>query len=197
MNQPYIRLSDGNKVAIRLGKNKVSGLNMARHLEGGCFCSGSRAGEFFRWPSFSDFINDPEVQDILREELEYIVLEVESGYEYFYFIELEFDGDVGFDQIVELNELSDDQVLRGEVRPINGYSAAATFLSDEGVCAEAIDCATLVLYCDGDKPWMFFVEDLYPGYDAGDIEGDMTKEHKLVWLDKGTPGDLETIKSLA
>ncbi len=178
-----LQLSNGSIVELIMPKKK--GQELTRTCFRGKHCH--QAGNFFAWQNFLEFWNDPEVQELLTVELEKLVAKEQPEEDHR--IELDFSRDIGWDQMVDQEDLSQDELDACERRDINSR-ASALFLPDHIMPAPATNVVTMVLNMKHDRHWIFYVCSMNPGVDCGEEpKGDMTKRQKLVWLHWSNPGE--------
>lgn len=184
---PYIQLASGEKVEIILPREQADRLTRTCFRGRNC----RQAGNFFMWPHFSAFIQDSETQGILMSILGELV--EEANVQKRHRIELEYRWDIGWDSVMEIDNLESEDIETGEVRDLN-KRATALFLPDDLILAPRTNIVTMVLEQKHVNHWRFIIWTMYPGYDVGDLRGDMTELHGFVWLSWSNPGDEESIE---
>lgn len=162
-------------------------LMMSRHhgarLTTTCFRSRTirRAGNFFVWSSFRDFLNDTVVRTLLAEQFERVASDWEPGRQYR--IELSFSSDIGWDSVMCMEDLRKGDLEGSTIQPLNSH-AQALFLPLNRIEAPKTDTVTMVVQAreTSDFKRLLFVHTIYPGLDCGRLVGDMTEKHGFVWL---------------
>lgn len=179
----FFTLKNGEKVEV------VTAGPTGRRLTCTCFRGSScrQAGNFFRWSCFGEFISDPFVLSQLLPILKELVKQELVNYSHRH--ELEFDFDVGWDRIIEFDELTAEQFDTCEELPLNRRGDVALHLPDNLIKAPRTNVLTIVLTMRHIGHWQFGIWDIYPGEDAGEVKGDMSDEHGYIYLRWSNPGE--------
>jgi hypothetical protein len=146
-----------------------------------------RAGNFWAWNNFRDFLKDPEVRQLLTEQFNQLVDECSDKRNHR--IEFEFSHDVGWDSAIDKEDLSPEDLAVCELRSINKH-ASAMFLPDGRIDAPCTNIVTMVLSMSHNDHWKFTIGTIYPGPDCGRLSGvNLTEGRGLVFLDWSNPGE--------
>ena len=177
-----LQLSNGDWVEVIMPFKKGDQLS--------CTCFRGRhchqAGNFSVWNNFRSFWHDPEAQALLAAELEKLVAKEEAGEEHR--IELEFSTYIGWDRMMDMEDLSLDELEACELRNINSQ-ARALHLPDHVLPAPTTNIVTMVFNMKHDGHWIFYICDMYPGPDCGEVRGDMTERKKLIYFHWSARGE--------
>jgi len=178
----FFKLNDNTQVEIILPRHQ------AERLTGTCFRGPQcrQAGNFFRWRFFADFIKDPMVRQCLLSKLQKLVEEANVNKNHR--IELKFDADIGWDSVMDINELKPCEMIGEEERQLN-RRATAVFLPVGNILAPKTNFVTLVIQQRHVGHWQFKIQTIYPGPDVGQLQGNMTERFGLVWLGWDNPGE--------
>jgi len=179
----FFNLDSGERVEVIMLRHQGARLTSTCFRGQRC----QQAGNFFAWNSFRDFLMDPEVRELLVHKLENLVEEGRVQFEHRF--ELEFSSDVGWDSVMDCNDLTPEDLAMGEERRLNGR-ATAIFLPDTQILAPRTNIVTMVLRMKHDKHWKFTIGTMYPGLDCGKLEGgNLTETRGLVWMSWTNPGE--------
>ncbi len=166
-----------------------------RRLRGKCF-RGARmrafAGAFALWGNFDELLDSEQfiakLRDALRERLQDRRFGVHR-------LELKFDQAIGWDSLVELDELDSDEIeacIEGPPHPRQRARWHGKFMPVGVTVADLTDVMTIVVDIQPGRDgctWGVFVYTMYPGHDIGDLQGDMTEKTGAVFLDFMNPGE--------
>lgn len=179
---PYLNLVSGERVEVVM--TKEGGGRLAGTCFRGTDCR--QAGNFFQWPYFSAFIEDEDVQDKLKLKLAALVANASVNHHHRF--ELEFSHDIGWDSVMEVKDLTDEDLASCETRKLN-RRASALFLPDGKILAPKTNVLTMVVGQRHKQHWQFIIRTIYPGYDIGTMAGDMTQRFSFVWMPWSNPGE--------
>lgn len=179
---PYLNLASGERVEVVM--TKAGG----ERLTGTCFRGTDRrqAGNFFQWPYFSAFIEDEEVRGKLKLKLAVLVASANANRPHRF--ELELSHDIGWDSVMDVKDLTEEDLASCETRELN-RRASALFLPDGKILAPKTNVLTMVVSQYHKKHWQFVVRTIYPGHDVGTMAGDMTQRFGFVWIAWSNPGE--------
>ena len=141
------------------------------------------AGNFAAWNTFLEFLNDPETQKLLGEEVS-IICEDEGG-SGDYRINLKYSRNVGWESTLEVGDLKAGDDAHAHQRMI-GKNACAKFFEQGYIDAPATKWVTLSVTLNNGK---IFVQTIYPGVDIGRLNGDLTTKKGLYFFDFNNPGE--------
>jgi len=145
------------------------------------------AGNFFAWSRFYHFIQDSEVRLLLEQKL--AVLLKEKNVNHTHRFTLELTRDVGWVSVVGIEELNESELTMCERRTLNKRSTAL-FLPDQIIDSPKTNLVTVIGNLRCLDSWIFIIQSVYPGEDAGELIGDMTNKKGLIWLHWSNPGEL-------
>lgn len=150
-----------------------------------------KAGNFFAWSSFYDFITDPETRSLLCTAIENATSRNThtriEGHKRF---ELTYSRFVGFDSVMAGEDLTlEDRVSANLVR-FKRRGAMAYFLPRGRILAPQANVVTVAGNLHRVRGgWNFVIQSMYPGEDCGDMCGNMTERFGWYWLSWENPGD--------
>jgi len=165
----------------------VMPVEQGERLRGTCFRGRQcrQAGNFFAWDDFREFLEDPVARHLLSEHFNRLlrIRNVNVTHR----IELRFTQFVGWDSVLTTKELTRYELSMCEWRPLNNR-AGALFVQN-GRKAPRTAVVTMALRMCHVGHWKFVIYTMYPGSDCGELQGNLTEERGLVFLDWSTSGE--------
>lgn len=160
----YFGLRDGSMARIIMPEKQ------ALRLRGTCFrgphCP--KAGNFFAWQNFAEFINDSETRNGLTHVFEYLIKE--GGTKKPHRFELFYEKDVGWDSVIATDELTTNDLKSCKLGHLNKRTTAL-FLPENRILAPRTDVVTMVVTVYQGRYWNFTIRTMYPGPDIGELNG--------------------------
>ena len=180
----FFELASGETVEVFIPKYQ------AGRLKNTCFRGErvKRAGNFFRWNTFLDFLMDAQARALLTLELETICsLPRERDYR----LELGFDEVVGWDSVLDDKHdgLEPVDTANCEYRALGTRSRGMFFPHNQIKAPLTADVTMVLSETPNPSLRQFKVETMYPGADCGRLEGDMTHDHGFYFLDWENEGE--------
>ena len=164
-------------------------------MKGKCFRGGRMrafAGAFALWGKIEDLFSHNPFISKLRRALTPLLRVNSYGV---HRLELEFSEAIGWDSMVELEELDSDEAeacVDGPPEEHRREKWQGRFLPIGVIEADLTDIMTIVVDIQPGRDgceWGVFIRTMYPGHDIGELSGNMTEKTGAVFLDFMNPGE--------